>query len=240
MKDGRIQTGKLTLAKDVAGQQGYVEAKLGDLIGRARVRVAPQIPYSLDLSKVPVGATPGGWVNCQGKYVIVEKDGRRLLKKLAENPAPPVARANAFITTPDAKNYTIKVDVMGTDVAGNLPDHGIVNCRYTLELSGAKQQLRIHSWDAQGRIDKVIEFPWRPNQWYTLKLIVEQRDGKAVVRGKAWPKDQAEPSAWNIEVEDPRPNREGAAAIYAYATAILPNRPGTESFFDNISIVPNQ
>lgn len=237
---GSIENGILTLAKEVPGQQGYVDVKAGNLSARARVRVAPQIPYNLDLSKVPVGATPGGWINCQGKYVVVEKDGRHLLKKLAENPAPPVARANAFITMPNAKNYTMKTDLMGTEVAGNLPDHGIVNSRYTLELSGSKQQLRIHSWDAQGRIDKVIEFPWRPNQWYTLKLMVEERNGNAVIRGKAWPKGQAEPSAWTIEVEDPRPNREGAAAIYAYATGILPNRPGAESYFDNISILPNQ
>jgi outer membrane protein assembly factor BamB len=239
---GAIEKGKGTFmaAKEVPGQQGYVEAKVGNLTARARVRVAPQIPYTLDLNKVPVGATPGGWVNCQGKYAVVDKDGRHLLKKLADNSAPPVARANAFITTPNAANYAIKADIMGSEVDGNLPDHGIVNCRYTLELSGAKQQLRIHSWDAQSRIDKVVEYPWRPNQWYTLKLIVEQRDGKAVVRGKAWPRDQAEPSAWNIEVEDPRPNREGAAAIYAYATAILPGRPGTESFFDNISITPSR
>ncbi len=235
-----IKDGKLTMSKEVPGQQGYVDAKFGRLTARARVRVAPQLPYNLDLAKVPLLATPGGWVNCQGKYVVVEKDGRRLLKKNADNPAPPVARCNAYITMPDATGYTIQADVMGTYVNLNLPDHGIINERYTMQLAGNKQQLRITSWEALPRLDKTIEFPWKADAWYSMKLTVEQNDGKAWIRGKVWPQGQAEPSAWTIEIEDPRPNGNGSPAIYAYATGILPDKPGAESFFDNIKVTPNK
>ncbi len=235
-----VKDGKLTMAKEVPGQQGYVDAKFGRLTARARVRVAPQLPYILDLAKVPLGATPGGWVNCQGKYVVVEKDGRKLLKKNADNPAPPVARCNAYITMPDATGYTIQADVMGTYVNLNLPDHGIINERYTMQLAGNKQQLRITSWEALPRLDKTIEFPWKADTWYSMKLIVEQNDGKAWIRGKVWPQGQAEPTAWTIEIEDPRPNGNGSPAIYAYATGILPDKPGAESFFDNIKVTPNK
>lgn len=237
---GEVKDGMLTVAMEVPGQQGYVDAKVGELTARARVRVAPQLPYKPDFNKVPTGATPGGWVNCQGKYEIVEIDGKKLLKKVATNPAPPVARANAYITPPNAANYTIRADVMGRPANKNMPDHGIVNCRYTLQLNGNKQELRLLSWDALPRVNKSVEYPWKPDAWYTMKLVVEASGDKAVVRGKVWPRDQAEPSAWTIEFEDPRPNRDGAAALYAYATGILDKSAGAESFFDNVSVVPNQ
>src|SRR5262249_35279809 len=81
-------------------QQGYVEAATDDgkLKARARVRVAPKLPYTQDFEKVPVGAVPGGWVNTQGKFRVVElkeADGTtsKVLFKVNTNPAPPVARS---------------------------------------------------------------------------------------------------------------------------------------------------
>jgi len=242
---GEIKDGKLTVAKDVAGQQGYVMARAGNLMAVARVRVAPQLPYAPNLSKVPVGAMPGGWINVQGKYEVVEREGRRVIKKLANDARPPLSRVNAYITTPDASNYTIQADVLGTFVNQNLPDLGVINARYTLQLAGNKQELRILSWEALPRIDKTLEFPWKADAWYTLKLTTEYRNGSAVIRGKAWPRGEPEPSKWTIEVEDPRPNREGSAALYAYATGILQDKdgkviPGAESYFDNIQVTPNK
>src|SRR5205823_7333714 len=62
---GELRDGTLTVAREVPGQQGYVEATAHGLTARARVRVAPRLPYAMDFEKVPVGATPGGWVNAQ-------------------------------------------------------------------------------------------------------------------------------------------------------------------------------
>lgn len=233
-----IKDGKLTVAKDLAGQQGYVDAKVGSITGRARVRVAPTIPYSQDFDKVPVGATPGGWVNTQGKYQVIELDGAKVLRKNGENPSPPVARANAYITSPFVNEYTIQVDAAGQQQGANLPDFGVINCRYQLQLSGNKQELRILSWDALPRIDKTIPFAWKPKTWYRLKLTVEQQGESAVVRGKAWLRDEQEPANWTIEVTDPRPNREGAPALYGYATGTV--APLAESYYDNLKITPNK
>jgi outer membrane protein assembly factor BamB len=237
---GTIADGKLTVAAAPPGQAGYVEAKVGDLTARARVRVAPVIPYKLDLSKVPVGSVPGGWVNTQGKFAVVELDGRRVLQKLAENPLPPVARAIAYITGPDAADYVIQADLMGKFANNNLPDMGIVNCRYTLQLNGNKQQLRLLSWEAMPRVDKTIDFAWKPEQWYTLKLALKPMGDKTLVQGKIWPRGTEEPAAWTVEVEDPRPNTNGAAAVYGFATGIFPMQPGATAFYDNITITPNR
>ncbi|MBX7105811.1 MAG: PQQ-like beta-propeller repeat protein [Gemmataceae bacterium] len=238
---GTIENGKLTVSKSPPpGQTGMVEAKVGTLTARARVRVAPALPYKLDLSKVPVGSTPGGWVNAQGKYAVVEVDGKKLIKKLAENAAPPVARANAYITLPDAANYTIQADVSGSQANNNMPDMGIVNSRYTLQMNGNKQQLRLLSWEAVPRLDKTIDFPWKAGEWYTLKLTIQPMGGKSMILGKAWPRGTPEPDKWTIEVEDTRPNPGGSPALYGYATGILAGKVGAEAFYDNIAVTPNK
>jgi hypothetical protein len=206
------------------------------------VRVAPVLPYKMDFERVPVGSTPGGWVNAQGKYAVVEMDGGKVLKKLATDSRPPLARANAYISLPTVKDYTIQADLSGTFKNNNLPDMGLVNARYTLQLSGNKQELRLLSWEAQGRIDKTIPFPWKPGTWYRCKLDVVPQGDTAVIRGKVWPRDQSEPAAWTAEVVDPQPNREGAPALYGYATGILDDPsagPGAEALYDNVVITPH-
>jgi outer membrane protein assembly factor BamB len=232
--------GRLTVAKELSGQQGYVLAKSEGLTGKARVRVAPQPPYSQDFKKVPPGAAPGGWVNVQGKFVVVDKDGSRVLKKSADNPNPLLCRANAYIAMPDSKDYTIEADLRGTRKKEDMPDMGIVASRYTLMLDGNKQRLRITSWEALPRLDKTIEWRWQPDVWYRMKLTVDVQGDKAVVRGKVWPRDQQEPAAWTIEVEDPKPNREGSPALYGYATGILENEPGAEIYYDNLRLTRNK
>jgi hypothetical protein len=233
-----VKDGRLTVAKELPGQQGYLQAKVGNITGRARLRVAPTVGYSQDFEKVPVGALPGGWVNAQGKYQVIEMAGGKVLRKNGESPVPPLARANAYITLPFVHDYTIQVDAAGQQQGANLPDFGIVNCRYTLQMSGNKQELRILSWEALPRIDQTIEFKWKPMTWYRLKLVVEQKGESAVVRGKVWPRDDAEPSAWNLEVTDPKPNREGAPAIYGYATGTV--APLAEAYYDNLKLTPNK
>ena len=49
-----------------------------------------------------------------------------------------------------------------------------------------------------------------------------------------------EPADWTITVEDPAPNREGSPALYGYVTGIQENAPGSEVFYQNLAITPNQ
>ncbi len=240
---GEIKDGLLTVAKELPGQQGYVEAKINGLTARARVRVAPQLPYKNDFEKVPVGATPGGWVNCQGKFAVVDLNGNKVLKKLANDSRPPLSKANAYIGLPTLKDYVIQADLSATFKNDNLPDMGVVNCRYSLTMSGNKQDLRLSSWDAQHRIDKTLPFPWKAGEWYRCKLEVVPEGESAVVHGKVWPRDKPEPKDWTIEVTDPRPNREGSPALYGNAAGIRDEvggagAVGAEAFYDNVSVTP--
>jgi outer membrane protein assembly factor BamB len=232
--------GTLTVAEKLPAQHGLVLAKAGGLLGRARVRVAPVLPYQQDFSKVPVGGLPAGWVNTAGKYTVVELDKVKVLKKTNANPNPLLARANTYISVPTLRNYTIETTVLGTRKNGNLPDMGVAAMRYTLLLDGNKQQLRLTAWEALPRVDQHVSFPWKPDQWYHMKLTVTVKEGKGVLQGKVWPRGEKEPAAWTISFTDPVPNEEGSPALYGYSTGILDNAPGSEVFFAKVSVTPNK
>lgn len=232
--------GMLTVGTDQPAQFGEVVVKDGKLSTHARIRVAPTLPYRQDFERVPLGATPAGWVNTQGKFVVVERDGTRVLRKLANLASPLFARAHAFISSPNLSNYTIQCDLEGVQNGQHMPDVGLTNSRYVLILDGNKQELKIISWEStpKPRVEKTIAFPWKSNTWYRMKLTVTVHEGRGYIRGKVWPRDQPEPGEWAIEYEDPVPNREGAPALYAYMTGIAEGYP-TEAYYDNVEITPN-
>jgi outer membrane protein assembly factor BamB len=245
---GEIKDGTLTLKPMPATQQGYVEVAVGDAKGRARVRVAAQPGYKQEFTALPVGASPGGWVNVQSKFVIVDQDGNKVLSKVNTDPRPPFARANGYITPPNLSNYTVQADMQGTEVRNRIPDMGLVNSRYTLILDGKtndelkSREVRIVSWEARPRINQAVGLNWTPGTWYTVKLTVEQKEKSALIRGKVWKKGEPEPEKWTVEFEDPSPNREGAAALYGYVSdpQISTESPGSDIFYDNVSVTPNK
>jgi outer membrane protein assembly factor BamB len=239
--DGDVKSGKLTVSPKKASQQGYVMAKAGEARGKARVRVAPVLPYAQDFEKLPDGAAPGGWVNTQGKFKVVTlKGGNKVLAKVNNNPSPLIARGNAYIGTPDMRDYTIECDVQGSRVGEDMPDMGVVANRYSLYLAGNIQRLRLNTWSALPRVDRTIPFAWQPGVWYRLKLTTEIATGKAVVKGKCWPRDMPEPQNWTVELTDPYPNTEGTPALYGYVQGIPEGGAGTDIYFDNVQITPNR
>jgi outer membrane protein assembly factor BamB len=243
---GRVEPGELVVKKAPAAQQGYIEAEWKGLKAKARVRVAPTLPYAEDFDKIPEGAVPAGWVNCQGKFLVRKlSDGNQVLAKVTNNDNPLIARGPCFLGTPDMANYTIESDVYGgkVDTGGPrgvwLPDVGIGACRYTLLLAGQTQKLRLVSWDAMPRVDAWIDYSWSPDTWYRLKLMAQTTGGKAKLFGKVWRKGGNEPEKWTLEYADPTPNLEGAPFLYGYVLGHLGASPGTDVFFDNVRVTPN-
>jgi outer membrane protein assembly factor BamB len=231
--------GKLTVAAAPAGQFGTVVAKAGDQTAVARVRVISPPPVQQNFQEIPEGGTPAGWVNAQGKFAVVNLDGAKVLQKLANNSNPLLARAYTYLGVPQTKHYTIEAEVRGVKKGDDMPDVGIVNCRYTLILDGNKQRLRICSWEALPRVDHRIDFAWKPDTWYHMKLAVSADGAQGQIRGKVWPRGEKEPSQWTIEFADPAPNREGSPGLYAYATGILDDgQPGAAAYFANVKVSP--
>src|SRR5205807_2285679 len=147
--------------------------------------------------------------------------------------------ALGYITLPSATGYTIESDVQGIAVRGKLPDIGVCANRYILILDGrtdekGQRQARLTTWEAlptplpAGRVAVEKDFTWKDKTWYRLKLDVEVGEKEAVVRGKIWERGQQEPAEWTMEMKDPRPNREGAAALYGYISNATDVEPGSE------------
>ena len=119
-----------------------------------------------------------------------------------------------------------------TEKSGKMPDIGLIAQRYTLDLMGAKQQVEIRSWTSVlDRFSKQVPFPWKPDTWYTMKFQANVIDGKAVLKGKVWPRGESEPSTWTIEATDEYPNVQGSPGLFGNASS-------AELFYDNITVTP--
>lgn len=231
------KTATLTASPDATFSTGVVKLKWGDCEAAARVRISPKkLPIVEDFEKYAVDANPPGWINVLGKTKIVERDGSKVLKHLAEKPSPAFMRIRTFMTEPLAGGYTISADMLGTKLPRWMPDMGVVNSRYEFILLGNEQTLRLVTWAPIPRLQKDLPFEWKPDVWYTLKLQVKLEGEKAMVRGKVWERGQPEPDKWLIEAEDPAPNKEGSPALYGYAAGTTEKKKGAEIFYDNVKI----
>jgi hypothetical protein len=103
---------------------------------------------------------------------------------------------------------------------------------YTMILEGNSQHVTLESWSYEGQRTVKVDFPWKQDTWYHMKLATKNLPGgKVLVHGKVWPKGEAEPAQWTVERTDPVGERRGAAGIYGNALA--------EVYFDNLTVTPN-
>lgn len=205
-----------------------MEAKLGDLTASARARVVPKLPWKFDFSD---GKVPPVWIGADYRHKGAEIEGEKALVKVST--IPKGTRSQAWMGWPSLHDYTIQADFLATEKNGRVPDMGLINQRYTLDLQGA-QKLQIRSWTPrlELRFAKTIPFEWKANTWYTMKFQSENREGEVMLRGKVWPRGEAEPEAWSIEAADATPNRIGSPGLFGNAT-------DSEFYLDNVLVTPN-
>ncbi len=236
------EDGKLTIASDPPFAAGQVTAKMGDLSATARVRVNPALPIQENFENLAVDSVPPGWIGIYGgKTKVVERDGSKVLQKLAskEKPSPPFMRVRGYMTAPIEGGYTIQADMLSALKRERYrADMGVVNTRYFMMLMG-NQTLWVESWSPIPRFHEEVPFTWEPDKWYRMKLRVEVSEKEARIRGKVWLRDQEEPKAWAIDVVDPYPNREGSPGVYAYSNGTTPKSDGPEVYYDNIQVLRN-
>ena len=171
--------------------------------------------------------------------MIREVDGSPALVKV--NTIPKGARSRAWMGPSDLKNYTISADARGARMSDQLPDIGLTNHGYVLDLMGESQQLQIRTWSAQNRLSlgneaSTIPFEWKEDTWYRIKFRVdiesEPPAAIAVLRGKVWPKGEAEPEEWTITATDESPNLNASPGLYGNAKV-------AELYLDNIEVAEN-
>jgi outer membrane protein assembly factor BamB len=157
---------------------------------------------------------------------------------------PKGTRSQGWMGQTYLHDYTIQADVRASVRNEKLPAMGVINQRYTLALeaaveggeAGAAPGLQIRSWVSRLdlRFAKTIPFSWKYDVWYTMKFQSENKDeGKKVtLRGKVWPRGEAEPAEWTIEATDETPNDSGSPGLFGNAT-------DTEVFVDNVKVNAN-
>lgn len=224
--DKTTTTTAFTPDKSAGAHAGTIVVESGDMKATARVRVIPPLPWAEDFETVELEKIPTHWIGATGKFFVREKDGNKVLVKTPVQRG--LNRSNVYLGPSTMKDYQIQVDLMGTRNKRRLPDLGLIANRYTLDMQGRHQRLQIRSWASDLRMAKTIDFAWEMDVWYTMKMMVEIIDGKAIIRGKVWRTGESEPAEWTITAEDPLPNSEGSPGIYGYSA--------TEIYYDNLKV----
>ena len=224
--------GTLTVTASKSGTAGMVTAKMGELQATSRIRVFPNAPWTEDFEGYEDDTNPPHWIGTGskrspgGKYLVRTVDGNKVLAKpLAQRG---IQRHFTFFGPSKMTNYTMQVDVLDHKNKRKRGDAGLISHGYTMDLQGKKQRLEIRSWASEARISEQVPFSWDPETWYTIKMDVEVQDGVTVIRGKVWPKGEAEPDEWTITAEDPLNIKYGAPGIAGVSY--------TEVFFDNLKV----
>lgn len=232
------ETGKLTVAQDASFGVGTVEARVGVLAGEARVRVVPTIPFLIDFEKLDEGKPLAGWIGSGIKLTPATLADQKVLKKVSNDAK--FTEAEGFFGLPTWKNYTVQADILGTEVRRQLSNFTLYNSGYQMILMGNQQRLRIVSWIPQPRLDASMPFAWKPGTWYTMKFRFGITGEKGLAKAKVWPRDEKEPEAWLVELEDAIPTPAGSPGIHAYSAGITAKSAGAEAYFDNIQVTNNE
>ena len=148
-----------------------------------------------------------------------------------ENPL--FQRTITHVGDPREANYTMRVDVMSDGTRRNMSAVGVVHQRYLVILKGNHQELEVSS--NMEHLREVVPLAWKPKTWYTLLTRVDiEADGAARIRAKVWPRGDAEPDAWTIDVRDPNGHTHGAPGLYGFTP-----QSRYAVFLDNLSVTSN-
>lgn len=206
---------------------GKVKATAAGQAGSAQARLFGPLPWAFDFE----GATvPRHWIGAGPRFKVTELGGGKRMHK------PPVtsglSRSTVFVGPATMKGYTVEADLLATRQGRRMPDMGLINQGYTLDLMGRHQKLQLRTWGAELVKSANAPFAIEPDTWYHAKLRVDVAGEKGTVRGKVWKKGEPEPEAWTITLEDPIAVQEGSPGIYGDSV--------TDIYYDDFTVKVNQ
>jgi outer membrane protein assembly factor BamB len=222
---------------------GQIQAKLGNIAGVSRGRVVAGPGYKENFEAAPlgqksetgedVGFPPLAWLGARVKWYVFAKDGAKFVGNRLDSML--FMRTMNFIGHPDSKNYTLEADVMTDGNRRIMSNVGLVNQRYLINVAANNRILEVTS--NHERLKASVPFEAAPNTWYRLKTRVDaDKSGPGgTVRAKVWPKAEAEPAQWTIEVKVPKVHAHGAPGVFAFSPQSL-----RRVFIDNLSITANE
>jgi outer membrane protein assembly factor BamB len=235
--------GKVTLdgtyhAPDGAGHQcALITCKVGKLTSAARVRIVPPLPWKFDFNDGQ--NVPLTWLGGRIRWEPREASGERFIAKRTVLPTPKNpnnklgTRSYLWMGPAKLSNYTIQADVALKEDNGRMSDVGLIASGYELMIRSVSGTLRLDSWASNDyRTFAQSAFRPKPDTWYTMKLMVAADQKQATVRGKIWPRNEAEPEDWTIELLDQSPNVKGTPGVFG-------NSPDAEIYLDNLQVTSN-
>lgn len=257
--DGTFEGSKLTAAADPKALAGAFKATAADgkAFGICRGRIVRPLPLVEDLESFPIdqvqdslgnvltpppATLPDGaakfsypplpWIGGRLKWEIRQmEDGNKVLYKTLLNVF--FQRAFTFLGHPEMSNYTMQADMMTDGNRRMKSEVGLINQRYLIALKGNGNELEVSS--NQERLKASVPFTVQPKVWYTLKTRVDVNpDGSGVIRAKAWPKGEAEPEKWTIEVPHHLAHKKGSPGFYGFAL-----QGKMPVYLDNLKVTPN-
>ena len=217
-------------AKNVASA-GAFKVTSGKLNGIIRGRILPKIPYTEDFESasltvdhpidgIKFAYPPLAWTGARLKWEIRNIEGSNVLRKTLDRVL--FQRAITIFGDPESSDYTIQCDVMSDSArrGRSMGNIGVINQRYFITLVGNQQLLEVSS--NHERVKESVPFKWSPRKWYTLKTRVDVApNGSGVVKAKAWPQGESEPSNWAIEVKHKKAHKKGAPGIIGFSPQSL-------------------
>jgi outer membrane protein assembly factor BamB len=240
--DATFVDGALVAAEDASLSAGAWKVQAAGLEGTVRGRVVVGVPFTEDFDAVELNATdtsdtafsypPLPWIGARFKWDVRERDGSPVFAKTLDRLL--FQRSTVFIGHPDEAGYTLQADVMTDGDRRQLGAIGVVNQRYRFTLKANQRRLEISS--NQERLKEGVPFTAVAGVWYTLKSEVRMaEDGSATVRAKVWPRDEAEPDAWTLEITDKNAHTHGAPGLFGFSPQ---NRH--KVYIDNIALTPTE
>lgn len=240
MKGDFNNSGELVAAPDPILSAGAFEATYQGLKGYIRGRVMPNIPLKQDFESFTLSEAdadggnfaypPLPWIGARFKFDVRDLDGNKVMAKTTSNRF--FQRATVFIGTPEMKDYTIQADVMSDGNRRKMSEVGIIDQHYLIVLKGNEQKLEINSTQERLRVSQ--DFKWSPKVWYRLKAKLDRNgDGSAVVKAKAWKRDDPEPDQWTLQVPHKTAHQAGCPGLFGFSPQDM------KVYVDNIEVKPD-
>ncbi|NNM28465.1 MAG: PQQ-binding-like beta-propeller repeat protein, partial [Akkermansiaceae bacterium] len=242
--DAKFDGDTLKAGADAKISAGAFKATVDNLSATTRGRVVAGIGYTEDFESFDlplknaageaVNFPPLPWLGARIKWHVLENEGSKMIANRLDNIL--FQRTMNFFGDPELSNYVLEADVATDGNRRVLSTVGLVNQRYLIALVGNAQILEISS--NHERLKKSVKFPIKPNKFYRLKTHVESNSdgsGPGVVRAKAWPRDEAEPAEWTLEVPVAIVHEKGAPALFAFSP-----QSQKRVYIDNIKLSSSQ
>jgi hypothetical protein len=224
---GEITPEGVLKTKAPATTVGKVKGQAGALSATGQARVFGPLPWSFDFEAGPV---PVHWIGAGPRFKVTDLGGGKRLHK------PPVtsglSRSTVFVGPATMKGYTVEADLLATKQGRRLPDMGLINQGYTLDVMGRQQKLQLRTWGAELEKSTTVPFPVEADTWYHAKLVVDVTGEKGTIRGKVWKRGEPEPAQWTVTLEDPVVVQEGSPGLYGDSV--------TDIYYDDFAVKVNE